>query len=68
MTLPVVGSAQGEQAPSATPSGYADATAALRATARWIVTALAGVAGVLLAGVPLTGLGGLQSGTARGLE
>jgi hypothetical protein len=43
------------------PAGFQQATAKLHAAARWwIVTALAGVGAVLVAGVPLTGLGGLR--------
>lgn len=45
-----------DNAPSS-PSPFQQATSNLHATARWIVTALAGVGGVLVAGVPLTGLG-----------
>ena len=50
-----VGQTEGASANS--PSPFQQATSNLHATARWIVTALAGVGGVLVAGVPLTGLG-----------
>ncbi|MDI6105890.1 hypothetical protein QLQ12_45695 [Actinoplanes sp. NEAU-A12] len=43
-----------------TGSGPLRAIADLRATARWIITAAAGVGAVLVAGVPLTGLGRLD--------
>jgi len=40
---------------------YLTATETLRATVRWLVTAAAGVGGVLVAGLQLTGLGSLGS-------
>ncbi|HET7475776.1 MAG TPA: hypothetical protein VFJ97_07090 [Dermatophilaceae bacterium] len=40
-------------------SSYAAATESLRTTARWLLTALAGVGGLLVAGLQLTGLGAL---------
>src|SRR5215472_4072299 len=49
---------------SAVPSPFQQGIADLHTTARWIVTALAGVGGVLVAGVPLAGIGGLPDLTA----
>jgi hypothetical protein len=46
------------------PSGdepYQQAAETIRATAKWLVTAFAGVGGILIAGIPLTGLGRLRS-------
>lgn len=41
----------------ATSSPYVEATASIRAAARWLLTAFAAVGGVLVAGVPLTDIG-----------
>jgi hypothetical protein len=41
-------------------SGYIDATQAIRSTVRWLLTAAAGIGGVLVAGLQLTSLGALS--------
>lgn len=56
LTSPTVGPAT-RLAP---PNPYADALASLRSTAQWLVTAFAAVGGILVTGVPLTGLGALD--------
>jgi hypothetical protein len=48
--------------PPGSPTPYQQAAETIRSTAKWLVTAFAGVGGVLIAGIPLTGLGKLQAG------
>jgi hypothetical protein len=44
-------------------SPYRDGTEGIRSAARWLATAFAGIGGVLVAGVPLTGLGETDVGS-----
>jgi hypothetical protein len=59
--MAIAGSGQGDE-PTGT-SAYNQAAAALRSTAQWLITAFAAIAGVLVAGVPLTGIGRIKVGT-----
>jgi hypothetical protein len=48
-----------EPAPAST-TGYEKSAETIRSTAKWLVTAFAGVGGILVAGIPLTELGDLR--------